>query len=101
MKTSNPHDEKYAEKEYYWGKKPSAICDRVIELMHPTRDFRPKLVDLGCGEGRNAVYFAKNGFDVVGLYISETGHSRFVLGHSSFRKCASIQESFSCPEELF
>ena len=73
MKTSNPYGEKYAGKEYYWGKKPSAICDRVIELMHPTRDFRPKLVDLGCGEGRNAVYFAKNGFDVIGLDISETG----------------------------
>jgi tellurite methyltransferase len=28
---------------------------------------------LGCGEGRNAVYFALNGFEVVGLDNSEVG----------------------------
>ncbi|MFX1513888.1 MAG: class I SAM-dependent methyltransferase, partial [Promethearchaeota archaeon] len=32
-----------------------------------------KLLDLGCGEGRDAVYFAKNGFMTVGLDLSHIG----------------------------
>lgn len=73
MKKDNPYDQKYASQEYYWGKKPSAICSRVIEIMRPSPDFRPRLLDLGCGEGRNAIYFARHGFEVVGLDLSLPG----------------------------
>jgi tellurite methyltransferase len=73
MKKNNPYDKKYMGQEYYWGKRPSAICDKVIKLMHPNVNSRPKLLDLGCGEGRNAVYFAENGFDAVGLDASQAG----------------------------
>ncbi|MDY7077160.1 MAG: methyltransferase domain-containing protein [Chloroflexota bacterium] len=73
MKRDNPYDERYAGQEYYWGKKPSAMCDRTIEIIRPSSDFRPKLLDLGCGEGRNAVYFAQHGFEVVGLDASLFG----------------------------
>ena len=73
MKKENPYDQRYAGQEYYWGKKPSAMCDRVIEIIRPSSDFHPKLVDLGCGEGRNAVYFAKHGFVVFGLDVSLPG----------------------------
>jgi tellurite methyltransferase len=69
----NPYDQRYAGQEYYWGKKPSAMCDRVMELVRLRPGFRPKLLDLGCGEGRNAVYFAKHGFEVVGLDASLPG----------------------------
>jgi len=73
MKKGNPYDTKYAGEDYYWGKKPSAICDMIIEIMQPSSSFRPRLLDLGCGEGRNVVYFAKHGFDVVGLDVSRVG----------------------------
>jgi tellurite methyltransferase len=73
MKKENPYDQRYAGQEYYWGKKPSAMCDRVIEIIRPSSDFHPKLLDLGCGEGRNAVYFAKHGFVVFGLDVSLPG----------------------------
>ena len=73
MGKADTYNERYAGEEYYWGKKPSAICDKVIEIIGPSKDFRPKLIDLGCGEGRNAVYFAKHGFEVVGLDVSEVG----------------------------
>ncbi|MFC2034361.1 class I SAM-dependent methyltransferase [Chloroflexota bacterium] len=73
MEKENPHDQKYADNEFYWGIEPSAICDRVIELIKPSADFRPKLIDLGSGEGRNAIYFAKSGFDVTGLDTSSIG----------------------------
>lgn len=67
------YDQVYAEREFYWGKTPSAMCDRVMKLIRPSADFRPKLLDLGCGEGRNAVYFAQHGFEVVGLDLSLPG----------------------------
>lgn len=73
MSKENPYDQKYAAEEYYWGKQPSAMCDRVIEIIRPSSDYRPKLLDLGCGEGRNAVYFAQHGFDVFGLDTSLPG----------------------------
>ena len=73
MQKDNPYDLKYANHECYWGKKPSAICDRIIEIIRPNADFRPKLLDLGCGEGRNTIYFAKHGFEVVGLDLSLVG----------------------------
>lgn len=73
MKKTSAYDGRYSAEKYYWGKKPSAICDRIIEMIHPSTGFKPRLIDLGCGEGRNAIYFAKHGFDVVALDISEIG----------------------------
>lgn len=73
MKKSNTYDKKYGDQNYYWGKKPSAMCDTIIQIMRPNEKFHPRLLDLGCGEGRNAVYFAKHGFEVVGLDISAVG----------------------------
>ncbi len=73
MKKDNPYAQLYEGREYYWGKKPSKMCDKVIEIMRPSSGFRPKLLDLGCGEGRNAVYFAKHGFEVIGLDVSLAG----------------------------
>ena len=73
MKKKNPYDQKYKSEEYYWGKKPSALCDKVIKIIRPTAKFHPKLIDIGCGEGRNAVYFAQHGFEAFGLDVSDTG----------------------------
>lgn len=34
---------------------------------------RAKVLDLGCGDGRNAIFLAENGFDVTAVDISEAG----------------------------
>jgi len=73
MKKDNPYDQWYTTQEYYWGKQPSVMCDRVIGIIRPSSNYRPKLLDLGCGEGRNAVHFAKQGFEVVGIDMSLSG----------------------------
>lgn len=73
MKKDNLYDQKYATGEFYWGKQPSAMCDRIIEIFKASLNNHPKLLDLGCGEGRNAVYFARHGFKVVGLDSSLPG----------------------------
>ena len=67
----NPHDEKYDRPGYYWGVKPSPMCFEVLKLMPPDRPLR--LLDIGCGEGRNAVFFARNGYEVSAFDVSVKG----------------------------
>lgn len=73
MSVNNPYDSRYSGKEYYWGTKPSTLCDRLIEIVKPSLEAVPRLIDLGCGEGRNAVYLARHGFNVTGLDASLNG----------------------------
>lgn len=67
----NPYDARYASKEYYWGLRPSTLCHEVLRLMPPTR--RLRLLDVGCGEGRDAVFFARNGYEVTAFDLSPEG----------------------------
>lgn len=57
--------------EYYWGVNPSNMCLKVIALKPP--DKRLKLLDIGCGEGKDAVFFARCGYDVSAFDISNAG----------------------------
>lgn len=70
--TNTPYDQRYAGGTFYWGKKPSSMAPRVVELMEPSADFH-KLLDLGCDEGRDVVYFAQHGFAATGLDLSLVG----------------------------
>ncbi len=67
----NTYDRKYDEKSYYWGVRPSATCFEVLKRLPPDRPVR--LLDIGCGEGRNAVFFARNGYDVTAFDLSAKG----------------------------
>jgi tellurite methyltransferase len=69
----NAYDRKYAGADFYWGKVPSSMAPRVVETIRPSTSFRPRLIDLGCGEGRDAIYFAQHGFEVTGLDLSAVG----------------------------
>jgi tellurite methyltransferase len=63
----------YEKDEYFWGVTPSKMCLKVLELLPPDRDRRLKLLDIGCGEGKDAVFFARCGYDVSAFDISEAG----------------------------
>lgn len=56
---------------YYWGVVPNKMCYRVLELKPPTKHL--KILDIGCGEGKDAVFFAKNGYDVTAFDITDSG----------------------------
>lgn len=56
---------------YYWGLLPSKMSLKVLELIPPVRPLR--LLDIGCGEGRDSVFFAKNGYHVTAFDLSEAG----------------------------
>lgn len=70
-KQTTIYEDAYKTPEYYWGVEPSSMCFRVLEFMPPTRHL--KLLDIGCGEGKDAVFFARNGYDVTAFDISEAG----------------------------
>jgi tellurite methyltransferase len=67
----NMYDEKYNQESYYWGINPSPLCFEVLKLMPAGKHI--KLLDIGCGEGRNAVFFARNGYDVSAFDSSAKG----------------------------
>jgi tellurite methyltransferase len=68
---NNQYEEAYQGKKYYWGKLPSRYAYKVLELMPPDRPL--KLLVIGCGEGRNAVFFARNGYEVTAFDLSSSG----------------------------
>ena len=65
------YDSLYLGDDYYWGVEPTPFCYRVLPLI-PTVH-RPRLLEIGCGEGRDAVFFARNGCDVTAYDISVEG----------------------------
>jgi len=64
------YDEKYSNEESYWGKLPSSMA-RIIFQKHLTGN--PRLLDVGCGEGRDSIFFAQNGCQVTGFDASDVG----------------------------
>jgi len=59
-------DRKYETEAYIFGKEPVGFLREHIDLLP-----RGKALDVAMGEGRNAVFLAKNGFNVDGCDISE------------------------------
>src|SRR5262249_61919566 len=51
---------------YIWGKAPSGFAREIADRLTPSA----RVLDLGCGEGRDSVYFASRGFEVTGLDVS-------------------------------
>ncbi|GJL77392.1 MAG: SAM-dependent methyltransferase [Nitrospinaceae bacterium] len=60
---------KYQSAEHNSGREP---CEWLKENSALLTE-KGKALDLACGEGRNAVYLASLGYDVLGLDISEIG----------------------------
>ena len=65
------YDEKYRSEGYYWGRQPTSLAHRVLQIEPP--DGSLKLLDIGCGEGRDSVFFARNGYEVTAFDLSAEG----------------------------
>jgi len=66
-------EEAYRDVESLWGLKPDRTLIEYAKIV-------PKgvVLDLGIGEGRNALFFAKMGYEVEGVDISQTAVERCV-----------------------
>ena len=71
-------DERYEAEEYVYGKEPVRFLKDQIGNLR-----KGKALCLAAGEGRNAVYLAEQGFDVVAVDISSRG----------LQKCRALAEA--------
>lgn len=61
----------YSERNQVWSGKPNAVLVREIETVAPGR-----ALDLGCGEGADALWLAERGWTVTGVDISAVALER-------------------------
>lgn len=64
---------KYREEHCVWGLKPNKYVTEIPGIIKSG-----SVLDLGCGEGRNALFLAKKGFDVIGIDISKEAIEKFL-----------------------
>jgi SAM-dependent methyltransferase len=64
-------DERYAGPELVWGAGPNCFVAQEVATLPPGR-----AIDLGTGEGRNAIWLAERGFTVTAVDFSRVGLAR-------------------------
>jgi len=62
-------EREYARTEDYWGDQPNLIVPLVSSHLKPDS----RVLVVGCGEGRDALFLARFGFDVVATEIAQSG----------------------------
>ena len=65
------YEGKYKDEEYYWGIAPNKMCYEIMKLCPPIKPYR--VLDIGCGEGKDAIFLAKNGYLVTAFDAAEAG----------------------------
>ena len=68
------YDKRYKTDGFYWGLTPNSLCYEIMRLKPPIKPYQ--VLDIGCGEGKDAVFLARNGYDVSAFDISEHGLSK-------------------------
>ncbi len=69
----NSYDEVYADDGYYWGTDPKSLCRSVIEIISLRGTSGMNVIDLGCGDGKDAIHFAKHSMLPSEVDISRPG----------------------------
>jgi SAM-dependent methyltransferase len=65
---SSGWDTRYDEKELVWSAEPNMFLPPIVDTLDVGT-----AIDLACGEGRNAIWLARNGWDVTGVDFSAVG----------------------------
>jgi len=68
---SKYYDDRYREDENYWGRLPSSTARIFFQKFPPAEG--QTLIDVGCGQGRDSIFFAQNGYHVTGFDFSAEG----------------------------
>ncbi|MBI5265935.1 MAG: class I SAM-dependent methyltransferase [candidate division Zixibacteria bacterium] len=76
---ANPYDNRYRDPEY-WGEKPTTIAAQFVTYLPMLKEAFPdtklRVVDVGCGDGRDALYLAQRDIEVTGVDSSSIGLAR-------------------------
>lgn len=65
------YDRRYTTEGYYWGLMPNRLCYDIMKILPPIKPYR--VLEIGCGEGKDAVFFAKCGYEVTAFDQSAQG----------------------------
>ena len=65
------YEERYRGEDYYWGLQPNDMCYDIMRLRPPVKPYR--VLEIGCGEGKDAVFLAKNGYEVTAFDAAQSG----------------------------
>jgi tellurite methyltransferase len=71
IRKTTDYENRYKSDGFYWGIAPNHMCYEVMRLKPPTVPLR--LLDMCCGEGKDAVFFANNGYIVSAFDVAESG----------------------------
>lgn len=71
MSIRTNYEKCYEGDDYYWGLEPGDFLEELIRLCPPTSD--KKVLDIGCGEGKDAVYMAQKGYLVTAFDLTDNG----------------------------
>lgn len=75
--TSSEWDARYSEKERLWSGKPNAMLVRFADQFDSDHSEQPKkALDVGCGEGADAIWLAQQGWKVTGIDLSTVAITR-------------------------
>lgn len=64
------YDEGYMAVKNFWGDKPASFVQLATKLIKKQNIDNVLCLDLGCGNGKNSIYLAENGFNVTALDAS-------------------------------
>jgi tellurite methyltransferase len=68
----------YLREEYYWGKEPNQLAKKLLEFVPEEARAGKLLADLGAGEGRDSVFLAQQGFEVLAIDLAPAGLDKTV-----------------------
>lgn len=68
---NSDYENRYKSDEYYWGLEPNQLCYEIMKLRPPIKPL--KVLDIGCGEGKDAVFLARNSYIVSALDATDKG----------------------------
>ncbi len=73
VRTLLTYDDVYRRPDYYWGREPNRMARQATDLISPSEARAMRAIDLGCGEGRDLIHFARHGFQATGVDLSAPG----------------------------
>jgi SAM-dependent methyltransferase len=112
MERKNPDSQQqhwqntFSENPDLFGNHPSDPARKAAELFQ--REGKTRVLELGCGQGRDTIYFARNGFHVDALDYSVTGieavdrkAAALALSHEIVARTHDIRQPLPFGEETF
>lgn len=94
-------DKRYAENSYVYGKAPAVSLAKYADYLAEGS----RILDVGMGEGRNAVFLARRGHQVVGVDISQVAikKARLLAQESGVRieTITKSMNSYEAPDGYF